>query len=86
MKFCEFWQLRCVLPKVDKFLYDNIWQSVAQNRSKKGKRKLIRTCSRGNACFELTHLLESHNRVNWTFLWYISEFLPTRCVWPKLDN
>jgi len=29
--------IKCVWPKLDKFLYDNIWQSVAQNRSKKEK-------------------------------------------------
>jgi len=74
------------LPKQDKFLYDNIWQSVAQNLSKKGKTKCFQTRIGGNACFELTHLLQSHDRVNWIFLWYFSEFLPIRCVWPKLDK
>jgi len=33
-----------------------MWQSVAQNRSKKGKSKRFQPCSAGNAYSELTHL------------------------------
>jgi len=61
--FSEFSLIRCVQPELDKLLCDNIWQSSAQNRSKEGKTKAFQTCSSCNACFELTHLLRSSNRV-----------------------
>jgi len=32
--FCEIFHTRCTWPKLDKFLYDNIWQSTARTRSK----------------------------------------------------
>jgi len=46
-----------------KFIYDNICQSAAQNRLKKGTRKWFQRCSGGKACSESTHLLQRHNRV-----------------------
>ena len=30
----------------------------------KKEKKIFQTCKGGNACFELPHLLKSHNRVN----------------------
>jgi len=43
--------MRCVWPKLNQLLHDNIWQYAAQNRSKEGKTKWYQTCSSGNACF-----------------------------------
>jgi len=75
MIFCEFLPIRYVWPKLDKFIYDNVWQSVTRNRSEKGKIKWFQTCSSRDACSELTHLSQSHNRVNWIFLWTLSHKL-----------
>ena len=49
-----------------------MWQSAAQNRSKKGKIKWFQTCSSGNACFQLTHFLQSSNGF---FYWQINVLL-----------
>jgi len=69
MKMCYFCDIfvnsvhtRCILPKLGKFIYDNICHS-AQNRSKKGTRKWFQRCSGGKACSELSHLLQRQNRV-----------------------
>jgi len=62
--FREFLHIRCILPKLVKFFYDNMWQSAAHYRSKKGNRKWFQRCSSSKACSELTHLVQSHNRVS----------------------
>jgi len=66
------------LPRLFKFIYDNIWQSAAQNRSEKEK-EVIQTCSDGNACFELTHFLQSNNR----FLSTAIDFTFHKPIWAK---
>jgi len=35
--FCEFLLIRCVWPKLNEFLYDNIYKCAAHNLSKKEK-------------------------------------------------
>ena len=66
------------MPRLFKFIYDNIWQSAAQNRSEKEK-EVIQTCSDGNACFELTHFLQSNNR----FLSTAIDFTFHKPIWAK---
>ena len=85
--FCEFVHVRRIWPKLDKFLYGNIWQSIGQNRSKKAKQS------------DSKHVVGSwRQRLFWVnarftksqqgqlFLWDFTELLRRRCVWPKLDK